>query len=360
MRIHYVKDREMNIREYSKILDKFFSGSSSAEDNRLLRDMPEEEMETLFDEYARNKWENRSREMPEDVRLRIKAELLRKIHDRDSGTGKLDASGRTSDRENGGARTGIFSRRSRKLPKHILVRTAVAAGICLAAVLGYAVSEYGREPQTFEVIADRGQKSSVTLPDGTAVTLNSASRITWRSDYNRKNRTVGLEGEAYFEVAKNEKVPFTVRTDKMDITALGTEFDVKAYEEDRHVTATLVKGSIRADFDGQSEILVPDQYIVVDKTTGKSEVVTAENPEYLVPWKNDELLFAGETLEEIALILERMYDMEVVFMDEAAKDFSYTGLIRNSSLHNVLELISGTSPVRYTISGNVIAFSDAD
>lgn len=326
MRIHYVKDREMNIREYSKILDKFFSGSSSAEDNRLLRDMPEEEMETLFDEYARNKWENRSREMPEDVRLRIKAKLLRKIHD---------------------------------IPKLILARTAVAAGICLAAVLGYAVSEYGREPQTFEVIADRGQKSSVTLPDGTAVTLNSASRITWRSDYNRKNRTVGLEGEAYFEVAKNEKVPFTVRTDKMDITALGTEFDVKAYEEDRHVTATLLKGSIRADFDGQSEILVPDQYIVVDKTTGESEVVTAENPEYLVPWKNDELLFAGETLEEIALVLERMYDMEVVFMDETAKAFSYTGLIRNSSLHNVLELISGTSPVRYTISGNVIAFSDA-
>lgn len=317
----------MNIREYSKILDKFFSGASSSEEHRLLRDMPEEEMETLFDEYARNKWENRSREMPEDVRLRIKAELLRKIHD---------------------------------IPKHILVRTAVAAGICLAAVLGYAVSEYGREPQTFEVIADRGQKSSVTLPDGTAVTLNSASRITWRSDYNRKNRTVGLEGEAYFEVAKNEKVPFTVSTDKMDITALGTEFDVKAYEEDSHVTATLVKGSIRADFDGQSEILVPDQYIVVDKTTGESEVVTAENPEYLVPWKNDELLFAGETLEEIALVLERMYDMEVVFMDEAAKDFSYTGLIRNSSLHNVLELISGTSPVRYTISGNIIAFSDAD
>ena len=244
-------------------------------------------------------------------------------------------------------------------PKKIFIRVAIAAGICLAAILGYTAAEYGHRQQTFEVIADRGQKSSVTLPDGTAVTLNSASRITWRSDYNRKNRTVGLEGEAYFEVAKNEKVPFTVRTDKMDITALGTEFDVKAYEEDRHVTATLLKGSIRADFGGQSEILVPDQYIVVDKTTGESEVVTAENPEYLVPWKNDELLFAGETLEEIALVLERMYDMEVVFMDETAKAFSYTGLIRNSSLHNVLELISGTSPVRYTISGNVIAFSDA-
>lgn len=325
----------MNIREFSRILDKFFQGSSSSEDNRLLRDMPEQEMETLFDEYARSKWENAGQDIPEDVRLRIKDKLFRKIQDAGSGHGMQS-------------------------PKKIFIRVAIAAGICLAAILGYTAAEYGHRQQTFEVIADRGQKSSVTLPDGTSVTLNSASRITWQSGYNRRNRTVGLEGEAYFEVTRNERIPFTVRTRKMDVTALGTEFDVKAYEEDPYVTATLVKGSIRADFDGKSEILAPDQYITVDKETGKSEIITAENPEHLVPWKNDELLFSGETLEEIALILERMYDMKVVFVDEGAKAFSYTGLIRNSSLHNVLELISGTSPVRYTISGNIIAFSEAD
>ena len=273
--------------------------------------------------------------MPDETRTRLKSELFAKIHTTDN----------------------TMRRTARKAVRPVWY-IAAAACVCAAAVLGYTAAVYTTPVQTFEVVADKGQKSSVTLPDGTEVTLNSASRITYRSDYNRKNRTVSLDGEAYFEVARNEKLPFTVRASGMDVTALGTEFNVKAYEEDPEITATLIKGSIRTDMAGKSEILTPNQYIVLDKASGRTETVTAENPEYLVPWKDNELLFSGETLREIAVVLERMYNMEVIFKDDSVGDFSYTGLIRNSSLLNVLELISGTSPVRYVISGNVIAFSE--
>ena len=325
----------MDLKEYSSLIEKFFQGSSSPEENRRLREMPEPEMEALFDEYSKEKWEHNDCEIPDETRSRLKSELLSKLH-------------------TAGERQRRQTHRTRPAIRYI----AIAASICAAAVLGYTAATLSVPEQTFEVTADKGQKSSVTLPDGTSVILNSASRITYTSGYNRRNRTVGLTGEAYFDVARNEKKPFTVRTSGMDVTALGTEFNVKAYEEDSEITATLVKGSIRADVDGSSEILSPNQYITLDKTTGKTETATAENPDYLVPWKNNELLFSGETLREIARDLERMYNMEVIFMDDKAGEFSYTGLVRNSSLHNVLDLISGTSPVEYVISGNVIAFSE--
>lgn len=325
----------MDFKEYSSLIEKFFQGASSPEENRRLREMPEKEMEALFDEYSKDKWEHNDCKIPDETRFRLKSELLSKLHT-------------TEERQ----------QRNTRRAGHAFRYIAIAASICAAAVLGYTAATLTSPVQTFEVTADKGQKSSVTLPDGTAVTLNSASRITYTSGYNRRDRIVELSGEAYFDVARNEKKPFTVRAGGMDVTALGTEFNVKAYEEDREITATLVKGSIRADVAGSSEILSPNQYIILDKTTGKTETSTAGNPDYLVPWKNNELLFSGETLKEIARDLERMYNMEIIFMDDKAGEFSYTGLVRNSSLLNVLDLISGTSPVEYVISGNVIAFSE--
>lgn len=325
----------MDFNEYSDLLGKFLEGSSTPEENRLLRDMPETEMEAMFEEYSREKWAHNKSEIPEDTRTRLKGEIFAKIRTEETGQHK-------------------HAHRISPVIKY----AAMAACVCAAAILGYAAAVYTAPVQTFEVTADKGQKSSVILPDGTEVTLNSASRISYTSDYNGRNRTVALDGEAYFDVARNEKLPFTVRTAEMDVTALGTAFNVKAYAEDPEITATLVRGSIRADMPGRSEILEPNQYITYDKTTGKTETVTSENPEYLVPWKDNELLFSGETLQEIAAVLERMYNMEVIFLDDKAGSFSYTGLVRNNSLLNVLELISGTSPVKYVISGNVIAFSE--
>lgn len=324
----------MNLKEYSELLDKFFQGTTSAEDNRILRDMPESDMKNMFDEYSRIKWSEKSGKIPYNVRTKMKSGLLRKLRTSGPATEKPVR---------------------RFIP--VLRWTAAAACICAAAFSGYTIATTSQSAQTFEVIADKGQKSTVMLPDGTYVTLNSSSRISYSTDYNTKERTVSLSGEAYFDVARNEELPFTVKTGKMDVTALGTKFNVKAYEEEGEITATLIEGSIRTDIGEKSEVLKPNQYLILDKETGKTTKITADNPDHLVPWRNNEILFAGENLAEIALVLERMYNIDVFFTDSTARNYSYTGLIKNNSLHNILELISSTSPVKYSIRGNIIAFS---
>jgi ferric-dicitrate binding protein FerR (iron transport regulator) len=211
-------------------------------------------------------------------------------------------------------------------------------------------------PETFEIVAERGQKSSVTLPDGSRVMINSASTISYTSDYNVKERNVFLSGEAYFDVASNADIPFVVHADKVSVTALGTEFNVKAYAEDPYVVTTLVEGSVRTEAGTQYELLTRAQEASYNKEADVLLAYDVKDISRAVPWIRNELLFENESLADIAVTLERMYNVTIVFEDEAAKGYSYTGLIRNNSLQNVLELISSTSPVGYKMNSGIIRF----
>ena len=137
----------MDFKEYSSLIEKFFQGASSPEENRRLREMPEKEMEALFDEYSKDKWEHNDCKIPDETRFRLKSELLSKLHT-------------TEERQ----------QRNTRRAGHAFRYIAIAASICAAAVLGYTAATLTSPVQTFEVTADKGQKSSVTLPDGTAVT----------------------------------------------------------------------------------------------------------------------------------------------------------------------------------------------
>lgn len=318
----------MTTENYRDLLDRFFSGKTTSEENASLRAMLGESPDEYFERYSREVWNGAPDVLTENLKEEMKEELLHRIR----------------------------AEKSRGRHYSWLKYIAVAASVCAAAIFGYMYADYSADVQTFEITAERGQKSSVTLPDGTVVWLNSASTIAYTSDYNSKNREISLNGEAYFDVAKNRKLPFDVKAGDLTVRALGTQFNVKAFPEDRKVTATLVEGCISASSGDSQMVLKPWQQVVLDRRTGgmlKSEVTNRNNP---VPWRQNEILFEGENLKQVALILERMYNVEVLVTDDVA-DYSYTGLISNNSLSNVLELISGTSPVRYTMHGNVIKFA---
>ena len=106
----------------------------------------------------------------------------------------------------------------------------------------------------------------------------------------------------------------------------------------------------------QCELLTQAQESVYDKKTDLLSAYDVKDISRAVPWIRNELLFANESLAEIAVTLERMYNVAIVFEDDAVKEYSYTGLIRNNSLQNVLELISSTSPVGYRMSSDTIKF----
>jgi ferric-dicitrate binding protein FerR (iron transport regulator) len=244
--------------------------------------------------------------------------------------------------------------------KRRYIAAAVAAFAAAVVILGIMLwsdhADSVSDPEIFEIVAERGQKSSVTLPDGSRVMINSASTISYTSDYNVKERNVFLSGEAYFDVASNADIPFVVHADKVSVTALGTEFNVKAYAEDPYVVTTLVEGSVRTEAGTQYELLTRAQEASYNKEADVLLAYDVKDISRAVPWIRNELLFENESLADIAVTLERMYNVTIVFEDEAAKGYSYTGLIRNNSLQNVLELISSTSPVGYKMNSGIIRF----
>ncbi|MDD6152137.1 MAG: DUF4974 domain-containing protein [Bacteroidales bacterium] len=259
--------------------------------------------------------------------------------------------------------------RIKKERKKRRIRVAVSCSAALAGVAGciaaallllpsQSIPETATEVPVFRVAALKGQQSSVTLPDGTTVQLNSDSFIICKSDFNISNRDIYLEGEAYFNVARNEELPFTVNAcDQIKVSALGTSFDVKAYPDDKFITATLESGSILVESSDDSTRLTPGQYVSWSKEGGSLEKDLVRTPCQLIPWIKNELYFDNASLEDIGRTLSRMYDITVVFKDSKVRQYSYTGLIRNNSLTNVLQMISATSAVRCRIADNKLEFS---
>ena len=325
----------MEKNAYKNIIDGLFGWTISDEELDLLDRTLGGSPDSDFDEYCRSHWDKSQHTVSGQGDFpKIKADIMRRIATEED-----------------------FIRRTkrRKMPLFLKI-AAVAASLVVAVLSGYFISEADHKIQVYEVLADRGQKSMVTLPDGSRIWLNSASKITYTSDFNSKNRNITLEGEAYFDVAKNNELPFVVSTDDMSVTALGTEFNVKSYEEDECVTATLVGGRIRTEAGGLEVILNPWEEVVLDKNSGKLVKTNVSNRRDSVPWRKNVILFEGETLDQVAVMLERMYNVEVI-VDEGIGEYGYTGLISNNSLTNVLDLISGTSPVDYTLTGNLVKFS---
>ena len=233
----------------------------------------------------------------------------------------------------------------------------LVASILVAAMSVVFLILGDRQIHEYEVVAERGQKSSVTLPDGSHVWLNSASRITYTSDFNKKNRNITLEGEAYFDVAKNKKIPFVVNASEMSITAVGTEFNVRNYSDEDEVCTTLVEGKVIASTLGCDISLTYGQEAVLNRNSGEMSFAVVSDLNHMVPWRSNEMLLDGESLDNLSRILSRMYNVDVYFENDSIKTYTYTGLIRNNSLQNVLELVSNTSPVAYGIYDDKIVFT---
>jgi transmembrane sensor len=216
------------------------------------------------------------------------------------------------------------------------------------------------------VIAPRGSKALTILPDGTVVWLNAGSKIKYKIPAGKPAREVTLEGEAYFNVTKDPDHPFIVDAAEMIIKAYGTEFNVKAYPEEKVVAATLVKGSVSVEIkDKPSDrtMLKPnDQAIYYKPTAKRSEnflVTKGINPALYTLWINDRLRIKGETLEDLAVMLERKYDVTIHFDDNSLRDLRFTGIIENETIEQILELIKISSNVDYRIDGREIWMAKA-
>jgi ferric-dicitrate binding protein FerR (iron transport regulator) len=198
--------------------------------------------------------------------------------------------------------------------------------------------------------------SQVILPDSSVVTLNTGSTITYATDYNKNQRKVRLEGEAYFDVRANAGKVFIVSTDKVEVKVLGTVFNVSAYPENNEIITSLISGSVELDDKGTEAIchLQPGQSAVYDKKTAGIEVDYYE-PEYAIGWMTGKLLFRKKTFADICKALEQKFNCTIEVKNEEIHKKLFTGkFLNNETLSEILSIIQINIPFRYKTENNHI------
>jgi ferric-dicitrate binding protein FerR (iron transport regulator) len=234
----------------------------------------------------------------------------------------------------------------------------------------------------------------VKLADGTTIWLNSATTIRYPDKFKNNRRDVYIEGEAYFEVAKDKKRPFTVHSSDMDMVVLGTSFNVKSYPDEGTIETTLVEGSVRIEKKMKSGkikyvSLKPNQQVTLIKEEGrilltdlnedkveklavaeqqesdslkvttikrKERIVVVENidPNVFIAWKSNRLEFKDEIFESIAVKLERWYNVEISIKNEKLKKIKFTGTFENETIEQAFEALRLTTRFKYKFNKNKI------
>lgn len=205
-----------------------------------------------------------------------------------------------------------------------------------------------------EIVVPKGQTSEFMFEDGTRVWINSGSSLRLPASQNPASREVFLEGEAYFEVEKNPERPFIVHTSALDIKVLGTSFNIQAYSDLPNLETTLVEGRVEILNKNQVKLaeLKKGEVLNFSKSTKSGKIEHVDTAPYYA-WRDGKLVFKDKPLGEIALQLERWYNVEIAFADDAIRNFRFSGtILRNKPFDQVLQAIKLTAPIRYTIKVN--------
>lgn len=235
-----------------------------------------------------------------------------------------------------------------------------AAAVALMIGISYFSFKGGQstvEASFREIVteAPQGSRSQMTLPDGTKVWLNAGSKIIYTQGFGLVNRLVSLVGEGYFEVARNEQLPFSVKSENVQVRVLGTKFNFRDYPADAEATVSLSEGSVAMNSlkdVSKDQLLKPGQRATVDKRTGHIRVEEYEVSN-AIQWTNGRLIFDGEPLRDIVKNLERSYNVKIKVKDESLYDLHFYGdfIRQEQSLGEVLEALSATGKIKYKLEG---------
>jgi transmembrane sensor len=196
---------------------------------------------------------------------------------------------------------------------------------------------------TFNTITiPRGGKYHITLPDGTKVWLNSSSALTFPATFAGTERRVRVTGEAYFEVAKNEKMPFKIDVNgKQVVEVIGTHFNISAYTDENSINTTLLEGSVKITYKDKATYIIPGQMAV--NNFDQHITVKQANIEEVMAWKDDSFIFNNENITSIMRKISRWYDVDVAFKGDMTNinfDGSYSRSKGLASLLKNIELVN--------------------
>jgi ferric-dicitrate binding protein FerR (iron transport regulator) len=231
-----------------------------------------------------------------------------------------------------------------------------------------------------EIVAKRGTKTKIILPDGSQVWLNSDSKLSYGARFNDTIREVSLEGEAYFDVIKDKKRPFVVMTNALNIRVLGTAFNIKSYAQDATIETTLIRGMIEVRKNNEPAtkkiVLTPNEKLVYNKseallvrsnneqnTIGKKlEALSISTLSKNIPdssrvetaWIYGRLVFDGDSFETLAEKMERWYNIKITIQNQSLSNNRFSGVFEKENVEEAFKALQLITMFKYDIHDNEV------
>jgi transmembrane sensor len=316
----------MTEEEFNRLVDKYLAGNATPLEERIINDFF-----STQESKANLPHNERSDEMWAAVENRIK-------NSRDL---RYSSSGHTKS----------------KRKKWVTVSLITSIVFALSA---WYILNHGKPStpgvQMLTTTSTRGQKFTITMNDGSKVYLNSSSTLSYPATFPSDKREVFLEGEAFFEVTRNENRPFLIHSGNITTKVLGTSFNVNAFDAN-NISVSVATGKVQVDIDSASRttsnpsnsvVLLPEQQAIYHKQNG---LTTASiDIERFIAWKNNTLRFEDASLQEVAVVLERWYNVTIEFGDPGIKKCRINGQYKDQTLNSVLESIQYMYKINYEFS----------
>ena len=208
------------------------------------------------------------------------------------------------------------------------------------------------------VEAPLGSKTKLTLPDGSTVWLNAGSKMVYSQGFGVSDRRLAFQGEGYFEVEKNDEMPFLVQTHDVNVTVVGTKFNFRNYPEDEEAVVELLEGKVALENQLKEEAvryLSPNEKMVLHNATGEMDITSTKVKEATL-WTENILLFDEDLLPDIVRELERSYHVQIEIENEDLKQTRFYGQFNQfeQNIYDVLDMLSETGKLKYHEEGKVI------
>lgn|GEM_PF-1345020 len=231
------------------------------------------------------------------------------------------------------------------------LRFAAAAILLSLAVAVWLLLRHG--PQYNTVATLKGEQRTLVLPDGSKVRLNAASSITFPVVFADNKRSVHLSGEALFEVRANERQPFVVQQDDIQLQVLGTTFVITGYPDEASIKTTLLSGRLKVAKGSESSILTPGEQAVIPRGDGNIRFDRQADTGTATAWTNGFFSFRDADIGSVMRQAARWYDIDIVYETHAAKHF-IADIPINTTLAEFLRLLEATGQVHFRIDGKKV------
>lgn len=205
------------------------------------------------------------------------------------------------------------------------------------------------------VSTQMGEHSQITLPDGTEVTLNALTTIRYATAMPDGKRRVQVDGEAFFHVAKDAEHPFIVTAGDVDVTCLGTSFDVRNYADEKTTAVVLAEGKVRVNTAEADLTMEPNSRVIYNRSTKALSKRSVPSSDYTC-WMSGEVRYNNQTLEQIAAELSRNYNIEFVITSDELKQERFNGYLGRSSLRNILDVLCLASNMSYHVDNETMVY----